>query len=217
MTARLAIFDCDGTLVEGQASICEAMEHAFASAGLEAPDRRLIRRVIGLSLPVAVNRLLPDGEAEIHDAITQAYKLAFREARSRGGIEQPLIPGILAVLERLRGSGWQLGVATGMSARGLSHCLATHKITDLFATLQTADTNPSKPDPSMLQAALFECAVMASDAVMIGDTAYDIMAAVRAGMRPIGVAWGYHEPRELTQAGAVFVADTPDQLLEYLL
>lgn len=217
MTTRLAIFDCDGTLIESQANICEAMEEAFASVALEAPARPQIRRAIGLSLPSAVARLLPDGDEVVRREIVEAYKQAFRAARTRGSISQPLIPGILPVLEALRHAGWQLGVATGMSSRGLNHCLATHDIAAMFATLQTADTNPSKPDPATLQAALFETAALAGDAVMIGDTAFDMMAAGNAGVRPVGVAWGYHEPEELARAGAEFIAATPAELSEYLL
>ena len=59
---RLAVFDCDGTLVDGQASICEAMELAFAEHALPLPDRTAIRRAVGLSLPVAARKLLPDAD-----------------------------------------------------------------------------------------------------------------------------------------------------------
>ncbi|MBV1918688.1 MAG: HAD-IA family hydrolase [Sphingomonadaceae bacterium] len=217
MTTRLAIFDCDGTLIDGQASICEAMEEAFAAQSLAPPERNHVRRVVGLSLPVAVLRLAPNAEPEIHDALVESYKLAFRTARSEGRLSQPLIPGILEVLESLQGAGWLLGVATGMSDRGLTHCLASHGITDKFVTLQTADGHPSKPDPSMVNTALFDAAADAGNAVMIGDTVFDIEMAGNAGIRGIGVDWGYHTPQDLVAAGAEFVAETPAQLTEYLL
>lgn len=217
MTVRLAIFDCDGTLIDGQASICEAMETAFAAFDLPLPHRNEIRRAVGLSLPVAVRRLLPERDTELHHAIADAYKEAFRTARSQGRIAQPLIPGIADVLERLRIAGWLLGVATGMSDRGLNHCLATHGLTDSFVTLQTADRHPSKPDPSMAQTAMFEAAANPENAVMIGDTAFDMQMAVRAGIRAIGVDWGYHAPGELIAAGAEFIAASPAELGDYLL
>jgi phosphoglycolate phosphatase len=121
------------------------------------------------------------------------------------------------VLDALTAQGWLLGVATGMSQRGLLHCLATHGLSQRFVTLQTADHHPSKPHPAMLEQALSEAAAQASDAVMIGDTAYDMQMAQSAGVRGVGVAWGYHEPDELLGAGGAFVAETPAQLLEYLL
>lgn len=214
---KLAVFDCDGTLVDGQASICDAMESAFAEVGLPAPDRNAVRRAVGLSLMPAVQRLLPDADDRTCRVITDAYKRAFRAAREDGSLAQPLYAGMAALLDDLRADGWQLGVATGMSDRGLGHCLASHGLDGHFVTLQTADRHPSKPHPAMLEAALFEAAAQSSDAVMIGDTAYDMEMARTAGVRAIGVEWGYHQPAELTAAGAAFVAATPAQLREYLL
>lgn len=217
MRTKLAVFDCDGTLVDGQASICNAMERAFADAGLPAPDRGAVRRIVGLSLPQAVRRLLPDHDAAVHVAITASYKQAFRAARESGALSEPLFGGIAETVAALRQAGWTLGVATGKSDRGLDHCLAMHGLSADFATLQTADRHPSKPHPAMLEAALAEALVEPADAVMIGDTAYDMAMAVSAGVRAIGVAWGYHDPEELRAAGAEYVAASPAELTEYLL
>ena len=217
MTTRLAVFDCDGTLVDGQASICNAMERAFAEAGLAAPDRNDVRRIVGLSLPQAVRRLIPDQNEALHLSIAESYKQAFRAARAAGALSEPLFDGIADTLAALRGAGWTLGVATGKSDRGLEHCLAMHGLTDHFVTLQTADRHPSKPHPAMLEAALDEALAAPADAVMIGDTVYDMALAVAAGVRAIGVAWGYHDADELRAAGAEYVAATPAELTEYLL
>lgn len=214
---RLAVFDCDGTLIDGQASICRAMDDAFAEAGLPAPDRHEVRRMVGLSLPQAVRRLVPDIDDTLQREVVDAYKRAFRAQREAGELAQPLFEGIAEVLDALRGAGWQLAVATGMSRRGLDHCLASHGLTDRFVSLQTADNHPSKPDPAMLEAALFEAATQAGAAVMIGDTAYDMQMARDAGVRGIGVDWGYHAAEELRQAGAEWVAASPAALRDYLL
>lgn len=216
MTIRLAVFDCDGTLVDGQADICAAMDLAFATAGLAAPDHHLVRRIVGLSLPVAIRELAPAATPEQSHAATEAYKSAFRAARSEGRLAEPLFDGIVPLLHHLRQSGWTLGVATGKSDRGLASCLATHGIADLFETLQTADRHPSKPHPAMLEAALDEVLAAPEDSVMIGDTHYDIAMARAAGVRAIGVAWGYHTAEELLAAGADVVAETPAQLGDML-
>lgn len=213
---KLAVFDCDGTLVDGQAAICEAMEAAFSAFSLLAPPRNAIRRAVGLSLPQAIRQLLPESDGEQQHALAEAYKDAFRIAREQGRISQPLFPGIENTLRSLHRAGWTLGVATGMSDRGLAHCLAANGIADLFVTLQTADRHPSKPHPAMLEEALSEAGALASQAVMIGDTAYDMQMAVSAGTRAIGVDWGYHHPHELRSAGAETIVETPAQLLEYL-
>jgi phosphoglycolate phosphatase len=216
MTVRLAVFDCDGTLSDGQAGICNAMARAFADAGLPAPDHSAVRRIVGLSLPQAIARLAPDAEAEVQDLAVTAYKAAYSGAREAGQLSEPLFAGMAELLGRLHRAGWALGVATGKSDRGLRSCLAANGLLDLFVTLETADRHPSKPHPAMLEAAIAEAGAAAEDTVMIGDTAYDIQMARSAGVRALGVAWGYHEPAELIAAGAQAVAQTPAELEELL-
>ena len=216
MTVRLAVFDCDGTLSDGQAAVCTAMAAAFAEAGLPAPDAHEVRRSVGLSLPQAIARLAPDAAPIVQARAVDAYKAAFRAARINGSLQEPLFDGIAALLARLRAAGWTLGIATGKSDRGLKSCLVTHGIFDLFVTLQTADRHPSKPHPAMLKLAMSEAGAAPGDTVMIGDTVYDIEMARAAGCRAIGVAWGYHSPEELLAAGAESVAQTPEHLGDLL-
>lgn len=206
------IFDCDGTLVDGQASICEAMEMAFTGAGLAAPSRNAIRRIVGLSLPQALRDLAPEASDDQRAIVVEGYKTAFRTARTEGRLHEPLFDGMGDLLHRLHGRGVTLGVATGKSDRGLASCLAMHGIADLFTTLQTADRHPSKPDPTMLEAALIEAGATADQAVMVGDTSFDMEMARAAGVRAIGVSWGYHAPAELLEFGACGVADTMAEL-----
>jgi phosphoglycolate phosphatase len=216
VSVRLAVFDCDGTLVDGQAAVCEAMEAAFEAAALPPPARTAIRRIVGLSLPQAVRELAPEITEGPHRVVVENYKQAFRQSRHDGRLEEPLFEGVVELLDRLVAAGWALGVATGKSDRGLTSCLAAHGIADRFVTLQTADRHPSKPHPAMLEAALFEVGAMLADAVMIGDTVFDIDMARAAGVRAIGVDWGYHAADELREAGAERVFSTPSDLGDYL-
>lgn len=209
---RLAIFDCDGTLVDSIAPIETAMAQAFASAGLAAPARADVRQVVGLSLPQAMAALLPAAGAAFHAQLSETYKQAFRDLRHNGAVEEPLFDGIAGTLDRLEQAGWLLGVATGKSDRGLHHCLEAHGLLDTFVTLQTADRHPSKPHPAMLEAALSDAAADPADSVMIGDTAYDMVMARAAGVRAIGVAWGYHPVEELRTAGADAIAQDMAEL-----
>ena len=210
--SRLVVFDCDGTLVDGQAAICETMELAFRNTGLAAPERNKVRRIVGLSLPFALRELAPDATDDERHAVVEAYKAGYRELRLSGALREPLYAGIAALIDELDAEGRLLGVATGKSDRGLHACLDTHGIKHRFVSLQTADRHPSKPHPAMLEAALGDAGVAPADAVMIGDTSFDMEMAQAAGVRAIGVAWGYHEPRELLDAGACAVAETAQQL-----
>ena len=207
--ARLAVFDCDGTLVDSQANICVACETAFVGAGMVPPPRAAIRRIVGLSLVEAMEVLLPDTDAGFHRRLAQEYKDAYVAMRASGALEdEPLFDGIEAVLANLAADGWVLGVATGKSDRGLAHVLARHGLADRFVTLQTADRHPSKPHPAMLAAAMADAGAVPAATVMIGDTSFDMAMARAVGVRAIGVAWGYHDDAELIEAGADVVATT---------
>ena len=216
MTVRLALFDCDGTLVDGQAGVCNAMDAAFAEVGLPAPDRHLVRRIVGLSLPQAIRQLAPDAGETVRAAVDTAYREQFRAARESGSLVEPLYDGIAELVLALGAAGWTLGVATGKSRRGLEHCLAMHGLTRHFATLQTADHHPSKPHPAMVLAALAETGAEPEQCVMIGDTVFDIAMAGAAGVRALGVDWGYHTAAELIEAGAEAVAIDPVHLKELI-
>lgn len=203
---KLAVFDCDGTLVDGQADVLWAMERAFARAGLPAPDPAQVRRKVGLSLNVALRELAPNAASDKRRELVEFYKSSFRARREEGLLHEPLYDGIADLLLHLRQHGWMLAVATGKSDRGLNACLAGHDIAEMFVSLQTADRHPSKPDPAMLNAALADAGANADRTVMIGDTTFDIAMARRADVPAIGVAWGYHEPAELLASGAITVA-----------
>ena len=211
---RLAIFDCDGTLVDSQHNICAAMDDAFVRARLDPPGRVATLRVVGLSLVEAMQMLLPEADDALHRAMADNYKQAFWRLRDEGLVAEPLYDGIADVIDALDADGWLLGVATGKSDRGLAICLEHHGLTKRFVTLQTADRHPSKPHRSMVDAAMAEAGASPETTVMIGDTSFDMMMARAAGVRALGVAWGYHPPEELHAAGAHAVAGHPRDILE---
>ena len=206
---KLAIFDCDGTLVDSGGSIDRALRTTFAAHGLDCPPRSVTKRVIGLSLDEAFAELVPDGD---HRALSATYREAFIAMRGAGSVEEPLYDGMVEALDALRADGWALGVATGKSDRGLAHCLAAHNIADKFVTLQTADRHPSKPHPAMVLAAIDEAGATPGSTIFIGDTSWDMGAARAALCGAIGAGWGYHDETELRDAGAHHVAKDPAEL-----
>lgn len=206
---RLALFDCDGTLVDSGGSIHGALRSTFDTHGIDCPPRTVTRKMIGLSLDEAFAALVPDGD---HAALSSTYRDTFATMRGNGSVEEPLYVGIIEALDSLLADGWLLGVATGKSDRGLAHCLNAHGIADRFVTLQTADRHPSKPSPSMVLAAMAEAGSTPGETVFIGDTAWDMGAARAANCGAIGAAWGYHDESELRGAGAHQVALDPAEL-----
>jgi phosphoglycolate phosphatase len=213
---RLAIFDCDGTLVDSGATIYAALRQAFSQNGIPVPSPDASRRVIGLSLAEAMAALLPDSEPEEHGRLVEDYKGAFWELRSAGRVEEPLFDGVLELLDALEDDGWLLAVATGKSDRGLRHCLESHGIHARFVSLQTADRHPSKPHPSMVEQAVADAGATAASTIVVGDTSFDMEMAKSAGATAVGAGWGYHDAQELIDAGADAVADAPLDVLTFL-
>lgn len=213
---RLAIFDCDGTLVNSGATIHRALGAAFEQHGLDLPPPEISRKVIGLSLTEAMSALLPEASGELHRQLAEDYKRAFWNLRAAGEVEEPLFDGVIELLDALEADNWLLAVATGKSDRGLKHCLEQHGVHSRFVSLQTADRHPSKPHPSMVSLAIAEAGAAPETSIVIGDTSFDMEMAVNAGARGIGAGWGYHEPRELLDAGAVAVAERPLDVLELI-
>ena len=211
---RLAIFDCDGTLVDSQHNICLAMERCFASAGLEPPPRERTRTIVGLSLVEAMRAMLPGAGHDDHVELAESYKRTFQSMRAEGLADEPLFDGVVELIDRLDADGWLLGIATGKSARGVTLCLEHHGLAGRFVTIQTADRHPSKPHPSMIDQALAEAGALPETSLMIGDTSYDMVMARAAGVTAVGVAWGYRAPDELFRAGAEHVAAHPRDIID---
>ena len=218
---KLCVFDCDGTLVDSQHSIVACMAAAFAAHGLAEPTSEAVRRVVGLPLQVAVAALLSDDDEPRCERIAESYRETFADLRRRGGLTEPLYPGVLEGLAAIERAGWLLGMATGKSHRGALATLAGHGLHQRFVTLQTPDNAVGKPAPDMMLRAMAETGAEPDATVMIGDTSYDILMARSAGTLAVGVAWGYHDEDELWSSGAHLVvhsfADLPaavERLLE---
>lgn len=217
---RLVVFDYDGTLVDSQAAIVGTMQAAFLELGLAAPTPEAVRRIVGLALELAIERLcLAPGEtradAALVAALAASYRRRFQAVRLQQGVaHEPLFAGVAAVLQRLDSSGRLLAIATGKNRRGLLAGLAGHGLGRHFQVLKTADDGPSKPHPEILFQAMRELGMEPRETLMIGDTVYDMEMARSAGAYALGVSWGYHPPGELLAAGAFAVAGRPDELVE---
>lgn len=206
-TLPFVVFDVDGTLVDSQHSIAASMATAFDLNGYPRPHLRDVRRVVGLSLVEAVARLLPTEPDARHVAVAEDYKAAFFELRNRPDHDDPLYPGVRDVLSTLDAAGYQLGICTGKSRRGLDAVLTRHGLESYFVTAQTADRHPGKPHPAMLRQAMAEAGAEPQVTVLVGDTGFDMTMARNAGVASIGVSWGYHDAAELKKTGAAAIID----------
>ncbi len=209
---RLVLFDVDGTLVDSQNIIVAAQRLAFAAVGLPAPSRTESLSIVGLSLREAFLSLTA-GKGPV-DALADAYRDAFTVLRADPNFEEPFFPGALETIATIEScTNTLIGVATGKSRRGVARLIERAGWGNRLATIQTADDNPSKPAPDMVFSALAETSVTAKDAVLIGDTTFDMMMARAAGISAIGVSWGYHPTDALRDAGAQKIVDDWSQVV----
>ncbi|HEV2558860.1 MAG TPA: HAD-IA family hydrolase [Microvirga sp.] len=204
---KLVLFDVDGTLVDSQNIIVEAQRRAFAAFGLEPPSRERSLSIVGLTLNKAFEVLVgPDGPVE---ALADAYRTAFSALRHDPAFAEPLFPGAAECLAGLiRRGDTLLGIATGKSRRGVAHLLERHDWERLFTVIKTADDAPSKPHPGMIEQAMREVGAEAAGTAMIGDSNFDMLMAKAAGVRAIGVSWGFQPVDALREAGADTIVDS---------
>lgn len=208
---RLVVFDLDGTLIDSVALIVETVTEAFTAVGQTVPTEQQIRAISGITAREAMGILAPGSDAERVETILQSYRSHYQ---ARAGVSrEPLFAGALAALDRLQAQPETvLAVATGKGYRGAVTLLERHAIIDRFQSIQTPDHNRGKPDPQMIETAMEEAGIGREATVMIGDTVHDMKMARSAGVKALGVAWGYHEIAELTDAGAHLVIERFDDL-----
>jgi len=210
---RLMIFDWDGTLMDSEARIVAAMQGACRDLGLEVPDRERACDVIGLGLAEALHRLVPDLPDHRHAEMAERYRYYYLEADRT---PTPLFPGAIELLEGLESAGHLLAVATGKGKAGLDQALAESGLAGRFHATRTAEETRSKPHPQMLEELLDFTGCEPHEAVMVGDTEYDLLMARNAGMPAVGVTWGVHHPERLWETGPEALVSTMDELARWL-
>jgi phosphoglycolate phosphatase len=214
---KLALFDCDGTLVDSAALIHEVMARTFTHFGYDRPDVSLTKSIIGLTLDIAISRM--QGKPHVDDeavAMTAHYKAIYAGVRDEPGMDVMLFDGIEPLIRTLaRSDEILIGAVTGKSRRGLVHILETHGLAPHFIVSRTADDCPSKPHPAMVTECCSETGMNPADTIVIGDAVYDMEMAKAAGATAVGVSWGYASVKELVAAGADSIAYRPGDVLKH--
>jgi phosphoglycolate phosphatase len=191
---KLVIFDWDGTLFDSIDIICHSMLQAGHLAGAPIRTKDDIKNIIGLSLDKAVDTVWPELPLHEKNTIIEHYKTIYVASDQTPPLAYP---GVIDVLNKLQAMGMQMAVATGKSRRGLDRVMSLTNTKDYFVTSRCADEAISKPHPLMLEQILAELNVLPEQAIMIGDTEYDLNMATNAGMKSIGVTYGAHQEERL--------------------
>lgn len=202
MTLKLAIFDLDGTLIDSREIIHGAMADSFSAHGLQPVSFDQVRQVVGLGLDEACRRLAPDLPASELAPLVNTYREAFVKLRAEGKGFEPLYEGAKALVEELSDSGWLLAIATGKSRRGIDAFYEQHGLAHHFLTSWCADDGPGKPHPFMVEEAMKAVGTEPHQSLIIGDAIFDMQMGNAAGIKTLGVSWGFGQADELDAAGA---------------
>jgi len=202
--ARLLIFDWDGTLCDSLGRIVASVRASALESGLPEPSEEAARNVIGLGLREALALLFPALSDVDLEALRQRYAGQYVE---RDQEPSPLYPRVLETLRGLREEGFLLAVATGKSRKGLDRVLEGLALGELFDATRCADETCSKPDPMMLRELMEYFGVSPDEALMVGDTTWDLGMARNAGMPRVGVSYGAHAPDRLLPYAPLAVLD----------
>ncbi|WP_455211031.1 HAD-IA family hydrolase [Kaarinaea lacus] len=208
---ELLIFDWDGTLINSEANIVSCMKAAMGDLQLPVLSDSEIKNIIGLGLKEALTTLYPDIDTNTANQLTDRYRYHFLTSEPSDPFQ-----GVTETLNQLSDAQYFMAVATGKGRKGLDKALSTTGYSALFHTSRCADETRSKPHPQMLHEILDVLGVEPENALMVGDTEYDIDMANNAGMDSIAVTYGVHDRQRLVQCNPTTMIDAFDELLVWL-
>lgn len=213
MSYKLCIFDLDGTLLDSLAHIVRCMLTTCERMNIEAPESGFIRRGIGLPILDQVHRLFPEMSNNEKSRFLEVFKEKYYGCQS----QYELFPGVMEALSALKSRGVLLAIATGMSRRGLNEVLELTGMAQFMDATRCADDCPSKPSPIMLQEIINELGVSSDDALMVGDTEYDVLAAKNAEVPVLVVNYGAYDVEQLVELEPLAVISNIAEVLSYVV
>ena len=207
---KTILFDLDGTITDSGEGIMNCATYALEHFGLPVPDRTTLRQFVGPPLRDTFIKFgVPADKAEEAISVYRSRYLPI------GKYENVPYPGIYELLERLQNEGHQLYIATSKPETTSVDILNKFELSKYFARICGATMDGSREEKAQVIAYLLETTA-ATDAIMVGDTAFDVIGAASHGIPTIGVSWGYGEVADMEKAGAKAIAHTMDELYELL-
>lgn len=211
---RLLVFDWDGTLMDSIGTIVACTLAAFEGVhGVAPPPQEKIRESIGMGLIETMQRHFPEWDSATSGTIIENYRRLWRADFKN---QVTLFPGSLEIIRGLHAAGYLLGVATAKGRVGLERELDATGLRPYFHATRTIDEAPSKPAPGMLLGLFDELGVRPAEALMIGDTSYDLEMATNARCASIGVLTGAQGPGHFAEHAPLAVLPSVRDLPAWL-
>ncbi|MFO0950615.1 MAG: HAD family hydrolase [Isosphaeraceae bacterium] len=218
MDVRAILFDLDGTLLDTLDDIADAANAVLEAGGFPTHPTADFRRFIGEGVAVLFRRALPQGAADAEPELVARCVARFQvEYGERWHVKSRPYDGIPELLDALTARGLTLGLLSNkpddFTRRYGEHYLARWPFR---VVLGAREGVPRKPDPTSALEVAARLGLPPAAIVYVGDSAVDVETAVRSGMIPVGVSWGFRPVEELRAAGARMILDRPHDLLGWL-
>lgn len=211
MTPKAIFFDLDGTLTDSGEGIMNCAELALRHFGLPVPSREEMRVFVGPPLDQTFIKFgVPADQAE------EAIRIYRTRYIPIGKFENHPYPGIREALQALKAQGHRLFVATSKPEGMSTDILEKFELAEFFERICGATMDGSRSHKADVIAYLLQQVGDISKAIMVGDTAFDVIGAAAHGIPTIGVAWGYGEVADMEEAGAAQIVYSMDELVEAL-
>lgn len=210
---KLLIFDWDGTLMDSEATIVRCMQHAIQQENMEARSDEEISNIIGLGLEEAIQSLYPEIDDFMVTTMVNSYRQQFF---SDDAPQSQLFYGVKETIEELTDAGFLLAIATGKSRRGLDKELEASELEDFFPITRTAEETYSKPHPMMLDEIVVDYNVEVEQALMIGDSEYDLQMANNIAMDALAVMCGVHDRERLLEQNPMGLIQSVTEMPDWL-
>ena len=210
--ADSVFFDLDGTLTDSAEGITKCAQLALGHFGLDYPDRSVLNVFVGPPL----REMFPKFGVP-SDRVEEAITVFRSRYLTVGKFENSPYPGIVEMLEALVSQGKKLFIATSKPEKTAKEILEHFGLTKYFENICGATMDGSRDSKESVIAYLLSETENLGSAVMVGDTAFDVIGASAHGIETIGVSWGYGKVSEMEEAGAKAIANTPRELLELII
>jgi phosphoglycolate phosphatase len=214
MASRLIVFDLDGTLIDSEQGIVSAMAQTVSALGLPEKTVEIWRRLIGVPLREQMALILPIDRLAEAPTVVETYRVLYRKIMLE--TSKPF-PGVDALLRELHAQGDTLAICSGKRGASIREVITHIGWTALFTAVVCPDNvQRGKPDPESMAVALYKTGFQPNQAIMIGDTHFDIEMANRAGVASCAVTWGTHGRSELASASPRYWANSVAELTTLL-
>ena len=213
MSIKLIIFDFDGTLGDTRRNIVTTMQMAIKEMQLPSRTEAECASTIGLPLAGCFKTLFPDIQDELIPRCAETYRRIFNENLQK--ITPEAFPGVVKTLKALKSQRFTLTIASSRSRNSLTELTRDMGIADYISYLIGADdVKEAKPKPEPVLKTLAAMQFAASETLVVGDMAVDVLMGANAGTKTCGVTWGNGTREDLKEAGADFIIDRMEELIE---